>query len=423
MNKKFTLALSGLFLMMIGANAQIVISNPAVPYTQDFNTLAASGTANTILPAGWAFLETGTSANTTYIADNGGANGGNTYSYGATAASERAFGGLQSGSVNPTIGANFTNNTGVAITSLTISYTGEQWRLGATARPDKLDFQYSLDATLLNTGTWLDVDALDFNAPVSTGTVGLLDGNSSANQTNISFTITGLNIASGASFWIRWNDLNATGADDGLAVDELSILFNGSILPACTEPVSQPTLLNFTSTPTSITGTFTAASPAASDYIVIRSTLNTLSANPVDGQVYTTGQSVGGGTVVTVISGTSFTDINLAPSTLYYYFIYALNNEDCSGGPNYLELAALAGSTSTQAIPACVTPASPATGLNLIPANTFIATAWGVSHAGAIPVFVDCDKDSWEIDPSKIEAAITTTSCTASDSSKEAKHF
>jgi dTDP-4-amino-4,6-dideoxygalactose transaminase len=43
----------------------------------------------------------------------------------------------------------------------------------------------------------------------------------------------------------------------------------------------------------------------------------------------------------------------------------------------------------------------------IIPANTFIATAWGVSHAGATPVFIDCDPDSWEIDPSKIESAIT----------------
>jgi len=42
----------------------------------------------------------------------------------------------------------------------------------------------------------------------------------------------------------------------------------------------------------------------------------------------------------------------------------------------------------------------------IIPANTFIATAWGVSHAGAAPVFVDCD-DTWNIDPTKIEAAIT----------------
>ncbi len=44
----------------------------------------------------------------------------------------------------------------------------------------------------------------------------------------------------------------------------------------------------------------------------------------------------------------------------------------------------------------------------IVPANTFIATAWGVSHAGATPVFVDCDADTWEIDPAKIELAITS---------------
>lgn len=43
----------------------------------------------------------------------------------------------------------------------------------------------------------------------------------------------------------------------------------------------------------------------------------------------------------------------------------------------------------------------------IIPANTFIATAWGVSYVGATPVFVDCDAYNWEIDPTKIEKAIT----------------
>ncbi len=43
----------------------------------------------------------------------------------------------------------------------------------------------------------------------------------------------------------------------------------------------------------------------------------------------------------------------------------------------------------------------------ILPANTFIATAWGPSHAGATPVFVDCDSKTWEIDVTKIEAAIT----------------
>jgi len=43
----------------------------------------------------------------------------------------------------------------------------------------------------------------------------------------------------------------------------------------------------------------------------------------------------------------------------------------------------------------------------IIPANTFIATAWGVSHAGATPVYVDCTADTWEIDITKIEEKIT----------------
>jgi len=42
----------------------------------------------------------------------------------------------------------------------------------------------------------------------------------------------------------------------------------------------------------------------------------------------------------------------------------------------------------------------------IIPANTFIASAWGPSYANAKPVFVDCDPETWEIDVSKIEKAI-----------------
>jgi len=43
----------------------------------------------------------------------------------------------------------------------------------------------------------------------------------------------------------------------------------------------------------------------------------------------------------------------------------------------------------------------------IIPANTFIATAWGATLCGAIPVFVDCHPESYNIDPQKVESAIT----------------
>ena len=43
----------------------------------------------------------------------------------------------------------------------------------------------------------------------------------------------------------------------------------------------------------------------------------------------------------------------------------------------------------------------------IVPANTFIATAAAVSHAGATPVFVDVEADTYCIDPKKIKSAIT----------------
>ena len=130
---------------------------------------------------------------------------------------------MQSGSLNPTIGASFTNNTGSTITELSISYTGEQWRLGTSGRTDRIDFQLSTNATSLNTGIWTDYNSLDFSGPISSGTVGALDGNNAANRTTISFTITGLSIPNGSTFWIRWLSFDAAGADDGLAVDDFSL--------------------------------------------------------------------------------------------------------------------------------------------------------------------------------------------------------
>lgn len=44
----------------------------------------------------------------------------------------------------------------------------------------------------------------------------------------------------------------------------------------------------------------------------------------------------------------------------------------------------------------------------ILPANTFIATAWAVSYVGAHPVFVDCRADTWEIDAEAVRKAITS---------------
>jgi hypothetical protein len=226
-----------LFTLSVTTTVLSQVSLTGADYSQDFNTLANAGTTNLLTIPGWLLTETGGGArdNEQYAGDNGGSNTGDTYSYGPALNTERALGGLRSGTLIPLFGAFFTNNTGVTITSVTISYTGEEWRLGTAARTDRLDFQYSLDATSITSGTWTDVNALDFTTP-NTATAGAKDGNTAVNRTAVSNMITGLSIPNGATFYIRWNDLDATGADDGLGIDDFT-LSTGSPLPV--------TLINF----------------------------------------------------------------------------------------------------------------------------------------------------------------------------------
>lgn len=53
----------------------------------------------------------------------------------------------------------------------------------------------------------------------------------------MSSTLANVNIANGASFWLRWTDFDATGSDDGLAVDDFPLTAN----PNATVP--EPTSL------------------------------------------------------------------------------------------------------------------------------------------------------------------------------------
>lgn len=216
------------FLVIMLAAAVAAPSATAISITQ-FNTAASENfdtlatTTSSVVPAGWKFAETGSGANTTYGAGTGSSSTGNTYSFGAAGSTERAFGTLRTTGVVSTIGTIIVNDTGHIITDLLIDYVGEQWRLGAIGRVDRLDFGFSLDATSLTTGSWSDVDALDFTAPVSAGTTGALNGNAAGNSTALSFTLTGLALADGATLWIRWTDFDSAGADDGLAIDNVSV--------------------------------------------------------------------------------------------------------------------------------------------------------------------------------------------------------
>lgn len=206
----------------------ISITDLVVPYFQNFDTLASSGSGHTLLPTGWVIHESGANADGKYTAGTGSSNVGDTYSFGGSGSTERALGGLRSANLIPMFGAQFRNDTGQVITAFTLSYWGEQWRLGAAGRQDWLWFAYSLDATSLEDGSWVRVPELDFGSPSTTGSVGARNGNDPTYRTYLSHTIEGLQIAPGQTWWIRWADYDAPGADDGLAVDDLVMTFRGA---------------------------------------------------------------------------------------------------------------------------------------------------------------------------------------------------
>lgn len=211
------------------AAGTISLSTIGSAYGQDFDTLANTpgSTTNATLPLGWDLLEGGGGArdNELYAADNGFSGTGDTYSYGTSFSTDRAFGALRSGTLVPTNGASFTNNTGVTIGALQISYMGEMWRAGVLNRnaADRIDFQLSTNATSLTTGTWTDYDSLDYSSTSINTTLGAHDGNNPAFRTPVGATITGLSIINGATFWIRWTDFDIASSDDGLAVDDFSL--------------------------------------------------------------------------------------------------------------------------------------------------------------------------------------------------------
>lgn len=236
---------AGVFAPRI-AFAQLCLQLNGGSQAVDFNSLATTGTNNTSLPIGFAFNESGASGNLTYAAGDGSSSTANTYSFGTGTDTDRALGELTASGVVSTIGACFVNNTGAPLNSFTIAYTGELWRLGAAdITPDRLDFQYSLNATSVSTGTWTDVNALDFVTPNNAGPNGAKDGNAALNRTVFAPTtiyICDTPVPQGGVIFIRWLPTNIAGANDGLAIDDFSITVDSN----CTGDANNDSTVNVT---------------------------------------------------------------------------------------------------------------------------------------------------------------------------------
>lgn len=216
--------------------------------TQNFNGLGTvtTWTDNVTLP-GWYLLQgqgTGTTTSpatavTTLINGTGSSNTAGVHNLNnGVITTDRAlgsFGGNSIAAIGSTAffyGVRVTNTTGFTVTDVTVSYTGEQYR-DANTNPHSLTVDYSTNATALTTasGTWTSIPALTYTSTTNTNSL-QVDGNAAANRNaNLTATLTGLSIPNGESIWIRWADLNDSGNDHGLAIDDVSVVLTANANP------------------------------------------------------------------------------------------------------------------------------------------------------------------------------------------------
>jgi hypothetical protein len=140
-------------------------------------------------------------------------------------------------------------------------------------------------------------------------------------------------------------------------------------LAACAAPADQATVLTLSPNSSEISGSFTEASSSPDNYLVVISTASTLSSDPVDGTTYNIGDAIGGGTVVTKLSLTTFSATDLTQGTQYYFYIFSYNTI-CNGGTKYNLTSPLTGNTTTAVTPDIIIteimfdPVSPITDAN-----------------------------------------------------------
>jgi len=89
-------------------------------------------------------------------------------------------------------------------------------------------FTSPIDVQSPPNGGWTGFSALDFTSPNVTSTTGVaLDGNLAGNRTVFTgVVLTGVTVNPGEEIFLRWLDIDDTGNDHGLAVDDFSVSFS-----------------------------------------------------------------------------------------------------------------------------------------------------------------------------------------------------
>ncbi|WP_276974223.1 choice-of-anchor D domain-containing protein [Flavobacterium filum] len=217
--------------------SQFSINLPSTNYTENFNTLISSSSttwADNSTLTGW-YAATTVTPNTTYFANTGTTATARLNSFGIAATNpinERALGHTTSNAYTgaASVGFNYIgwrllNNTGAAITAITITYTGEQWRRMDNVNAHNMTVEYRTSSTVtsLTTGTWTSLPALTFTSPQTGATALALDGNAAVNRVADITTTVSVLVYPGEEIMIRWSDINDSGNDHSLAIDDVTV--------------------------------------------------------------------------------------------------------------------------------------------------------------------------------------------------------
>jgi hypothetical protein len=261
------------------SQAAVLYSTPGVPYTQNFDSLPTDAPTNASIegtyPNGWRDDSTTVAGShvglpgwylyhplipATENGDNdhqrlrfgdGSSSAGAFYAFSngpnAAANSEKALGILPTDelALPPTtvtnngmsmrIGLRLTNNTGVALKEVYITYDGEQWRDGSVLPivTDHLSLGVGVRSTVDNwfsTAPYYNTAVRgDFTPPVSANSNAAVDGNGVGKVSGINgiygtpYPIGAVDWLPGEDLWIVWDQRNGNGAGDGLAIDNVSV--------------------------------------------------------------------------------------------------------------------------------------------------------------------------------------------------------
>ncbi|MES2544842.1 MAG: GEVED domain-containing protein [Bacteroidota bacterium] len=175
----------------------------------------------------------------------------------------------------------------------------------------------------------------------------------------------------------KYNDTTVNSCQTGFDGETEDYTLNVIDNAPCVTPTAQPTNLSLTPTGTTISGSFTAASPVPNNYLVVYNTTGT-TPTPTNGTTYTAGSAVTGGTVGDADNNTTFTVTGLSTDTLYYFFVFSYNSS-CTGGPLYYNTTPLTGNETTLGATYCAPTTESPSGL-YIDSVAFVGTLNDVSN-------------------------------------------